>query len=115
METGRRAFVAVDVHYLSSGGARAAAVVAAEARFCEVVAERTEVLAEALPYRPGEFYLREPPPIRAVLPAASSGKSGSVPPDALFRESPLRSAQHQRKNERMGSMGYRWRSGSRAV
>jgi deoxyribonuclease V len=218
METGRRAFVAVDVHYLSSGGARAAAVVAADARFCEVVAERTEVLAEALPYRPGEFYLRELPPIRAVLhglggldllvvdgyadldpggrpglgahahaefgipvigvaktafrtathavpvlrgtsarslfvtaagmprdeaadlvrhmagqhrlpdavrradtlartglPAASSGKSGSVPPDALFRESPLRSAQHQRKNEHMGSMGYRWRSGLRAV
>jgi len=67
METGRRAFVAVDVHYLSSGSARAAAVVAADARFGEVVAERTEVVAEVLPYRPGEFYLRELPPIRAVL------------------------------------------------
>ena len=33
METGGRAFVAVDVHYLSSGGARAAAVVTADARF----------------------------------------------------------------------------------
>jgi deoxyribonuclease V len=72
METGGRAFVAVDVHYLGSGGARAAAVVAADARFCGVVAERTEVLGEALPYRPGEFYLRELPPIRAVL----SGLSG---------------------------------------
>jgi deoxyribonuclease V len=57
----------LDVHYLCSGGARAAAVVAIDARFSEVVAERTEVLAEVLPYRPGEFYLRELPPIRAVL------------------------------------------------
>jgi deoxyribonuclease V len=72
METGGRAFVAVDVHYLSSGDARAAAVVAADARFCEVVAERAEVLGEVLPYRAGEFYLRELPPIRAVL----SGLSG---------------------------------------
>ena len=32
-------------------------------RFCEVVAERAEVLAEALPYRLGEFYRRELPPI----------------------------------------------------
>ena len=64
--------MAVDVHYLSSGGARAAAVVAADARFGEVVAERTEVLGEVLPYRSGEFYLRELPPIRAVL----SGLSG---------------------------------------
>jgi deoxyribonuclease V len=47
-------------------------VVAADDRFSEVVAERTEVLAKVLPYRPGEFYLRELPPIRAV----SSGLSG---------------------------------------
>jgi deoxyribonuclease V len=67
METGGRTFVAVDVHYLGSGGARAAAVVAADARFGEIVAERTEVVAEVLPYRPGEFYRRELPPIRAVL------------------------------------------------
>jgi deoxyribonuclease V len=72
METGGHAFVAVDVHYLGSGGARAAAVVTADDRFSEVVAERTEVLAEVLPYRPGDFYLRELPPIRAVL----SGLSG---------------------------------------
>jgi deoxyribonuclease V len=72
METGGRAFVAVDVHYLGSGGARAAAVVAADARFCEVVAERTEAVTEVLPYRPGEFYLRELPAIRTVL----SGLSG---------------------------------------
>jgi deoxyribonuclease V len=67
METGGRAFVAVDVHYLGSGDARAAAVLATDARFCEVVAERPEVPPEALPYRPGEFYRRELPPIRAVL------------------------------------------------
>jgi deoxyribonuclease V len=72
METGGRAFVAVDVHYLGSGGARAAAVVAADARFSEIVGERTEDVAEVLPYRSGEFYLRELPPIRTVL----SGLSG---------------------------------------
>ncbi len=72
METRGRAFVTVDVHYPGSGGARAAAVVAADARFREVVAERTEDVAEVLPYRPGAFYLRELPPIRAVL----SGLSG---------------------------------------
>jgi deoxyribonuclease V len=63
--------VAVDVHYLGSGGARAAAVVTADDRFSEVVAERAEVLAEVLPYRPGDFYLRELPPIRAVLSGLS--------------------------------------------
>ena len=67
MEAGGCAFVAVDVHYLGSGGARAGAVVTADARFSAVVAERAEVLAEVPPYRPGEFYLRELPPIRAVL------------------------------------------------
>ena len=58
---------AVDVHYLSTGGARAAAVLAADAAFARVLAERTAVLPQALPYRPGQFYLRELPPLRAVL------------------------------------------------
>jgi deoxyribonuclease V len=58
---------AVDVHYLSTGGARAAAVLAADAAFEHVVAERTAMVAGAAPYRPGEFYLRELPPLRAVL------------------------------------------------
>ena len=40
---------------------------AAGAAFWGVLAERTEVLAGVLPYRPGEFYLRELPPLRAVL------------------------------------------------
>jgi deoxyribonuclease V len=59
--------VAVDVHYLSTGGARAAAVLAADAAFAHVLAERTALVLRVAPYRPGEFYLRELPPLRAVL------------------------------------------------
>ena len=59
--------VAVDVYYLRSGGARAAAVVAADAAFCQVLAELTAVVPEVAPYRPGEFYRRELPPLRTVL------------------------------------------------
>ena len=58
---------AVDVHYPRTGGARAAAVLAADATFAHVLAERTAVVPQVLPYRPGEFYLRELPPLRAVL------------------------------------------------
>jgi deoxyribonuclease V len=58
---------AVDVHYLSTGGARAAAVLAADAAFAHVLAERTAMVARVPAYRPGEFYLRELPPLRAVL------------------------------------------------
>src|SRR5580658_9084993 len=71
METGGRldggVRAAVDVHYLSTGGARAAAVLAADAVFAHVLAERTAVVPRVPPYRPGEFYLRELPPLRAVL------------------------------------------------
>jgi deoxyribonuclease V len=71
METGERpdhgVCPAVDVHYLSTGGARAAAVLAADAAFAYVLAERTALVPRAAPYRPGEFYLRELPPPRAVL------------------------------------------------
>ena len=71
METGGRlefgVCAAVDVHYLSTGGAGAAAVLAADAAFAHVLAERTTVLPRVPPYRPGEFYLRELPPLRAVL------------------------------------------------
>jgi deoxyribonuclease V len=59
--------VAVDVHYLRTGGARAAAVLAADAAFAHVLAERTAVVPRVAPYQPGGFYLRELPPIRAVL------------------------------------------------
>jgi deoxyribonuclease V len=65
------AFVAADVHYLRSGGARAAAIVSSDASFPDVLAERTQFLPDVLPYRPGEFYLRELPPLRAVLDGLS--------------------------------------------
>ena len=61
--------VAVDVHYLGAGGARAAAVVAADAAFSRVLAEHTVTVAEVAAYRPGEFYRRELPPLAAVLAA----------------------------------------------
>ncbi len=62
-----RVCAAADVHYLSTGGARAAAIVAADASFSQVLAERVAVVPRVPPYRPGEFYLRELPPLRAVL------------------------------------------------
>ena len=61
---------AVDVDYPKTGGARAAAVVAADAAFAHVLAERTAIVAQVPPYRPGELYLRELPPLRAVLEQA---------------------------------------------
>ena len=60
-------FVATDVHYLASGGARAAAVVAADAAFSRLVADRVELVSEVKPYQPGQFYLRELPPLHAAL------------------------------------------------
>jgi deoxyribonuclease V len=63
----RQVFAAVDVCYLRAGGARAAAVVAADSGFSAVLAEWTVLVPEVLPYRPGEFFLRELPPLRAVL------------------------------------------------
>jgi deoxyribonuclease V len=62
---------AVDVHYLPAGGARAAAVLAADAVFAHVLAERTAVVPRVAPCRPGEFYRRELPPLRAVLDGLS--------------------------------------------
>jgi len=71
METGGRpdcgVCAAVDVHYLRTGGARAAAVLAADAAFAHVLAERTAAATKVAPCRPGEFYLGELPPLRAVL------------------------------------------------
>jgi deoxyribonuclease V len=71
METGGRpdygVCAVVDVHYLRAGSARAAAVLAADAAFAHVLAERTAVVPQVSPYRTGEFYLRELPPLRAVL------------------------------------------------
>ena len=64
---GEGVFVAADVHYLASGGARAAAVVAADAAFSCLAADRIALVPDAEPYQPGRFYLRELPPLRAVL------------------------------------------------
>src|ERR1022692_3930513 len=58
---------AVDVHYLGSGGARAAVVLASDASFSVILAERTVLVPEVAPYHPGQFFLRELPPVRAVL------------------------------------------------
>ena len=69
MDTGERptsgVCAAVDVHYLSTGGARAAAVLAADAAFAHVLAEHSGISGTCL--RPGQFSLRELPPLRAVL------------------------------------------------
>jgi len=60
-------FVAADVCYLACGQARAAAVVCADPGFTRRVADRAELVAGVQPYQPGQFYLRELPPLRAVL------------------------------------------------
>jgi deoxyribonuclease V len=61
---------AVDVHYPATGGGRAALVVAEEATFAAIVAERVQWLDAVAAYQPGHFYLRELPAIRAVLAGA---------------------------------------------
>jgi deoxyribonuclease V len=67
VQPGAAVFVAADVHYPASGAARAAAVMAGDAAFSRLLAERTAIVPEVFPYRPGRFYLRELPPLRAVL------------------------------------------------
>jgi deoxyribonuclease V len=57
----------VDVHYLESGGARAALVLAEDATFATIRHSATALVNEAAPYRPGEFYRRELPALHAVL------------------------------------------------
>jgi deoxyribonuclease V len=64
-------FAATDVHYPSSGGARAALVLARDARFASVVAERVADLGEVAEYEPGRFFLRELPALQAVLDGVS--------------------------------------------
>jgi len=65
--SGGGVFVAADVHCLASGGARAAAVVAADTAFSRLIADRIAVVPGVEPCQPGRFYLRELPPLRAVL------------------------------------------------
>ena len=66
----RGSCAAVDVCYLPSGGARAAIVVAVRPDFAAVEAEWTAEVPAVAPYRPGHFFLRELPPLRAVLAGA---------------------------------------------
>ena len=61
-------FLAVDVHYLAESRARAAAVAAADRRFALIAFSGTALAEAGSVYRPGEFYLRELPPLRAVIP-----------------------------------------------
>lgn len=63
-------FVGVDVHYMHGGGARAAMVAARDRRFSLVTWTQTAMVPAGAPYQPGEFYLRELPPLRAVIPAS---------------------------------------------
>ena len=58
---------AADVSYPPDDGAIAAAVICSDARYATVVDQRTVHLTEVEPYRPGEFYRRELPALRAVL------------------------------------------------
>lgn len=63
-------FAAVDVHYPRTGGARAALVLASDETFADIVRERAVAVAVVAPYQPGQFYLRELPPLRAALAGA---------------------------------------------
>lgn len=63
-------YAAADVHYPRAGGARAALVLATGPRFTQIAAERTAAVLAVAPYQPGRFYLRELPPLRAVLATA---------------------------------------------
>ena len=58
---------AVDVHYLPDGGARAALVMAEDARFARITGEYVVTVDQVSPYRPGHFYERELPAVHAVL------------------------------------------------
>ena len=58
------------MYYPAEGGAVAALVLAADRGFAEVTAEVVTRVAEVAAYRPGAFYLRELPPMLAVLAEA---------------------------------------------
>jgi deoxyribonuclease V len=60
-------FGAVDVHYPDDGGARAALVVADDIRLTHLREQHLAWQARVEPYQSGRFYLRELPPITAVL------------------------------------------------
>lgn len=82
-------YAALDVHYPATGGATGAAVVASDRSFATVVGEYTARVGDVSPYRPGHFYARELPPLRAVLahvgPVALLVVDGYVQLDAAGR------------------------------
>jgi deoxyribonuclease V len=61
--------MAVDVHYIGDAVARAAMVAAPERSFSHITRSQTAMVPVNAPYKPGEFYLRELPPLRAVIQA----------------------------------------------
>ncbi len=71
VDTSEALFVAVDVHYLPDARARAAVVAARDPGFSSIACTGTAVVAAEVAYRPGEFYRRELPPLRAVIPCSS--------------------------------------------
>ncbi len=87
MDTGRPPdygpCAAVDVHYLSTGGARAAAVLAADAAFAHVLAERTAVVPrvpetpvsrpDAAPHEQGQAVTLAPSAPIAVRKVTATG------------------------------------------
>src|SRR5260370_30439362 len=64
-------YAAVDVHYLPSGEARAALVVAPSAAFSVIETEKVVLVPEVAPYVPGQFWRRELPCLQAVLTGVS--------------------------------------------
>src|SRR5262249_61533230 len=74
----QRACGAVVVHSVGVG-ARAAVVTAAAPAFATLLHERSLFVPRVPPYRPGEFYLRELPPVRAVLGELEDQAGQAVP------------------------------------
>jgi deoxyribonuclease V len=66
----RARYGVVDVHYPDSGGARAALIAFLDETFEKVEREVVVGLDDVAPYRPGNFFERELPAIRAVLATA---------------------------------------------
>jgi deoxyribonuclease V len=64
---GQRLFAAVDVHYLDDATARAAIVAAPDQRLSVITCAHAVMVPVDAAYRPGEFYRRELPALRAVI------------------------------------------------
>jgi deoxyribonuclease V len=82
----RALFVAVDVHYLDDFSARAAIVAAPDERFSRINSTETAIVRVDAPYQPGAFYLRELPPLRAIIP--TSGRHALIVVDGYVTLDP---------------------------